>query len=128
MTCESCKGTRQITLAYSVVECLDCPPGWLNAKGTPVSELTIPHKAQLPAAPMVKVRELLDSGRLLIRDHEFRVGDRLRHIEAGMVTVEATVEAIESPTGKPGWYWVRCDRNGTSALAHGKNMKREETI
>jgi hypothetical protein len=37
MTCESCKGTRRITLAYSVVECLDCA-----------------KPASLPAAPMAK--------------------------------------------------------------------------
>jgi hypothetical protein len=107
MTCESCKGTRRITLAYSVVECLDCA-----------------KPASLPASPMAKVRELVASGRLMVHDHAFQAGDRVRHVECG----PSTILAIESPTGKPGWYWIQCDRKGTKGYAHESNMKKEDTI
>jgi hypothetical protein len=61
MTCESCKGTRRITLAYSVVECLDCA-----------------KPASLPAAPMAKC----GAGPM----YKFKVGDKFRHQYApGMI-------------------------------------------
>jgi hypothetical protein len=64
MTCESCKGTRRITLAYSVVDCLDCA-----------------KPASLPAAPMAKCSTPL------------HIGDRVRLYEFDCEVLETGVKS-----------------------------------
>jgi hypothetical protein len=72
--CASCKGTRQIVLAYSVVDCLDCAIVVSESTISPGTVNTSRYNLDgvgLPAAPMAKcAAEFIP---------EFKAGDRIRH-------------------------------------------------
>jgi hypothetical protein len=111
MTCASCKGTRQIVLAYSVVDCLDCATVVSESTISPGTVNTSRYNLDgmwLPAAPMAKCTDGL------------RVGDRVRHHR--LLDIVGSVTRIDTHNR----VWV--DDGMHESWDFPKNWTKEDTI